>query len=74
LKWADFDLRGIEKSQVDFLEQALLECQEELLKGEAGGEDDKALRAKKESLESILDGIIGVSWSWSRRGHWRNGE
>jgi hypothetical protein len=61
LKGADFDLRGIEKSQVDFLEQALLEFQEELLKGEAGGEDDKALRAKKESLESILDGIVGVA-------------
>jgi hypothetical protein len=61
LKDGDFDLRNIEKSQVEVLEQALLEFQEELRKGEAGGEDDVALRAKKESLESILDGIVGVA-------------
>jgi hypothetical protein len=61
LKAPEFDLRNIEKTQIQVLEQALLEFQEELRKGEAGGEDDKALRAKKESLESILDGIIGVA-------------
>ena len=38
-----------------------MEFQEEIRKGEAGGEDNKLLRAKKESLELILDGIIGVS-------------
>jgi hypothetical protein len=61
LKGADFDLRTLETDQVDFLEQALLELQEELRKAEAGGEDDQALRAKKESLEMILDGIVGVA-------------
>jgi hypothetical protein len=61
LKGNDFDLRNVENSQVDLLEQALLEFQEELRKGEAGGEDAQALRAKKESLESILDGIVGVA-------------
>lgn len=61
LKDPEFDLRNIEKTQIEVLEQALLEFQEELRKGEAGGEDDKALRAKKESLESILDGIVGVA-------------
>ena len=61
LKGDDFDLRTIENNQVDFLEQSLLELQEEIRKGEAGGEDEKALQAKKESLESILDGIVGVA-------------
>ena len=61
LKDTDFDLRTVEKTQVEVLEQALMEFQEELRKGEAGGEDDIALRAKKESLESILDGIVGVA-------------
>eukprot|EP00934_Nitzschia_sp_Nitz4_P003172 Nitzschia sp. Nitz4//scaffold44_size153857//100498//104314//NITZ4_002734-RA/size153857-augustus-gene-0.22-mRNA-1//-1//CDS//3329552196//3162//frame0 len=61
LKDGKFDLRTIERTQVEVLEQALLEFQEELRKGEAGGEDAIALRAKKESLESILDGIIGVA-------------
>jgi hypothetical protein len=61
LKDADFDLRTVEKGQVEVLEQALLEFQEELRKGEAGGEDEKTLRAKKESLESILDTIVGVA-------------
>jgi len=61
LKDTDFDLRTIEKGQVEVLEQALLEFQEELRKGEAGGEDEKTLRAKKESLESILDTIVGVA-------------
>lgn len=61
LKGRDFDLREIETNQVDFLEQALLELQEELRKAEAGGEDDQALRAKKESLEQILDAIVGVA-------------
>lgn len=61
LKGTDFDLRTLETDQVDFLEQALLELQEELRKAEAGGEDDQALRAKKESLEMILDGIVGVA-------------
>ncbi|KAG7369675.1 exocyst complex component Sec5 [Nitzschia inconspicua] len=61
LKDADFDLRMLETNQVDFLEQALLELQEELRKAEAGGEDDQALRAKKESLEMILDSIVGVA-------------
>jgi hypothetical protein len=61
LKGADFDLRTLENNQVDFLEQALLELQEELRKAEAGGEDDQALRSKKESLEMILDGIVGVA-------------
>jgi hypothetical protein len=60
LKGGDFDLRSLEKEQVEHLEQALLELQEEIRKGEAGGEDNKAMRAKKESLESILDGIVGV--------------
>jgi hypothetical protein len=61
LKGDNFDLRTIQNNQVDYLEQALLELQEELRKGEAGGEDEPALQAKKESLESILDGIIGVA-------------
>jgi hypothetical protein len=61
LKGDDFDLRTIETNQVDFLEQALLELQEELRKGETGGEESKALQQKKESLESILDGIVGVA-------------
>lgn len=61
LKDTDFDLRNVEKTQVEVLEQALMEFQEELRKGEAGGEDDIGLRAKKESLESILDGIVGVA-------------
>lgn len=61
LKDTEFDLRTIEKGQVEVLEQALLEFQEELRKGEAGGEDEKTLRAKKESLESILDTIVGVA-------------
>lgn len=61
LKGQDFDLRALENDQVDFLEQALLELQEELRKAEAGGEDDQASRAKKESLEMILDGIVGVA-------------
>jgi hypothetical protein len=61
LKGDDFDLRTIETNQVDFLEQALAELQEELRKGETGGEDSKALQQKKESLESILDGIVGVA-------------
>jgi len=61
LKDTEFDLRDIENNQVSFLEQALAEFQEELRKGEAGGEDDQALRAKKESLESILDGLVGVT-------------
>ena len=54
-----FDLRTIEIDQVDYLEQALNELQEELSKVEAGGEDDDgdALRAKKESLETVLDGL-----------------
>ncbi|KAL3942111.1 MAG: hypothetical protein SGBAC_003648 [Bacillariaceae sp.] len=60
LQGADFDLRTLEKEQVDFLEQGLMEFQEEIRKGEAGGEDNNVLRAKKESLESILDGIVGV--------------
>ena len=63
LKDDDFDLRTIENNQVDFLEQALLEVQEEIRKGEAGGEDQKALQQKKESLESILDNIAGVAAS-----------
>jgi hypothetical protein len=61
LKSDDFDLRTIQSNQVDFLEQALLEIQEEIRKGETGGEDEKVLQAKKESLESILDGIVGVT-------------
>ena len=61
LKGTDFDLRTLETNQVDFLEQALLELQEELRKAEAGGEDDQALRSKKESLEMILDAIVGVA-------------
>ena len=61
LKGQNFDLMALETNQVDFLEQALLELQEELRKAEAGGEDDQALRAKKESLEQILDAIIGVA-------------
>ena len=60
LQGGDFDLRALEKNQVDHLEQGLLEFQEEIRKGEAGGEDNNVLRAKKESLESILDGIVGV--------------
>ncbi|KAL3925540.1 MAG: hypothetical protein SGILL_000335 [Bacillariaceae sp.] len=61
LRGTDFDLRTLETNQVDFLEQGLLELQEELRKAEAGGEDDQALRATKESLEMILDGIVGVA-------------
>ena len=60
LQGGDFDLRALEKNQIDHLEQGLLELQEEIRKGEAGGEDNNVLRAKKESLESILDGIVGV--------------
>jgi hypothetical protein len=61
LKGANFDLRTLETGQVHHLEQALSELQEELRKAEAGGEDDQALRAKKESLEMILDAIVGVA-------------
>ena len=61
LKDDKFDLRTIQNNQVDYLEQALLELNEELRKGEAGGEIEPALHAKKESLESILDGIVGMS-------------
>lgn len=61
LKSGEFDLRTLESDQVDVLEQYLIELQEELRKAEAGGEDDQALRAKKESLEMILDGIVGVA-------------
>jgi hypothetical protein len=68
LKTGDFDLRTLEQSQVEHLEQGLEEFQEEIRKGEAGGEDSKALRAKKESLESILDGIVGVGVDTGDRG------
>ena len=61
LKEEEFDLVSIEKDQVDHLEQGLSELQEELNKAEAGGEDNQALRAKKESLEMILDSIVGVT-------------
>ena len=61
LKDEKFDLRTIQNNQVDYLEQALLELNEELRKGEAGGEIEPALHAKKESLESILDGIVGMA-------------
>ena len=63
LHGTEFDLRAMEMDQVDHLEQALSELQEELVKAEASGvgEDDQALRAKKESLETVLDGIIGVA-------------
>jgi len=61
LHGVEFDLQAIETDQVDHLEQALVQLQEELSKAEAGGEDDQALRAKKESLETVLDGIVGVS-------------
>jgi len=67
----DFDLRAMELEQVEHLEQALQELQEEVSKAEAahdasgggGGEEDQQqtmLRAKKESLEMVLDGIVGV--------------
>lgn len=61
LKSENFDLKAINQAQIYNLEQGLMEFQEEIRKGEAGGEDNKVLRAKKESLELILDGIIGVS-------------
>jgi hypothetical protein len=64
LHGTEFDLRAMEMDQVDHLEQALSELQEELKKAESGVggiEDDQALRAKKESLETVLDGIIGVT-------------
>lgn len=57
----DFDLRALEVSQVDHLEQALSELQEELSKAEPGGDEEQGLRAKKESLESVLDGVVGVA-------------
>jgi hypothetical protein len=61
LHGVEFDLKAIETDQVDHLEQALSQLQEELSKAEAGGEDDQALRAKKESLEMVLDGVVGVT-------------
>ena len=60
LKSENFDLLALNTAQIEHLEQGLMEFQEEIRKGEAGGEDNKALRAKKESLELILDGIVGV--------------
>jgi len=60
LHGAEFDLQAIETEQVEHLEQALSQLQEELTNSEAGGEDDQALRAKKESLEMVLDGLVGV--------------
>jgi hypothetical protein len=60
LHGTDFDLQAIEIDQLEQLEQALSQLQEELTKAEAG-EDDQALRAKKESLEMVLDGVIGVT-------------
>ena len=60
LHGAEFDLQAIETDQVEHLEQALSQLQEELTNSEAGGEDDQALRAKKESLEMVLDGLVGV--------------
>ena len=61
LHGVEFDLKAIETEQVDHLEQALSQLQEELSKAEAGGEDDQALRAKKESLEMVLDGVVGMA-------------
>ena len=61
LHGVEFDLKSIEADQVNHLEQALSQLQEELSKAEAGGEDNQALRAKKESLEMVLDGVIGVA-------------
>lgn len=59
LHGTDFDLKAVEAEQVDRLEVALLEFQEELYKMEPSEEEDHALRAKKESLEMVLDGIVG---------------
>ena len=61
LQGSDFDLQEIERDQVDHLEQALSKLQEELNKVEAGAEDNRALRAKKESLEMVLDGVVGMT-------------
>ncbi len=61
LHGVEFDLQETERDQVDHLEQALSKLQEELSKAEAGGEDNQALRAKKESLEMVLDGVLGVT-------------
>ena len=61
LHGVEFDLKAIEMEQVNHLEQALSQLQEELSKAEAGGEDDQAIRAKKESLEMVLDGVVGMA-------------
>lgn len=61
LQGVEFDLQEIERDQVDHLEQALSKLQEEVSKAEASGEDDQALRSKKESLEMVLDGVVGMT-------------
>lgn len=61
LHGVEFDLQATETEQIGHLEQALVQLQEELSKAEAGGEDDQVIRAKKESLEMVLDGVVGVA-------------
>jgi len=56
LHGTEFDLQAIETGQRELLEQALSEAEEELSKVD----DDFTLRAIKESLEMVYDGVIGV--------------
>jgi Exocyst complex component Sec5 len=59
----DFDLRHVEKSQAEYMEQALHEVQTEMQKAEAMNATDE-LRAKvtaqKESLEALIDRMGGI--------------
>jgi Exocyst complex component Sec5 len=59
----DFDLRHVEKSQAEYMEQALHDVQTEMQKAEAMNATDE-LRAKvtaqKESLEALIDRMGGI--------------
>jgi hypothetical protein len=58
----DFDLRNVEKTQAEQMEQALHELQEEVQRAEATGNEKmiKRTAAKKESLESFIDRLGGI--------------
>jgi hypothetical protein len=57
-----FDLRNVEKSQAEQMEQALHELQEELQRAEATNNEKTIRRAmsKKESLEAFVDRLGGI--------------
>jgi len=58
----DFDLRTLESSQAEQMEQALHELQEEMQKAEATGNEKgrKKVAAQKESLEALVDRMGGI--------------